>query len=161
MDGSVPWQGGPIPTAAQGGSSRVPWASKVLGSITFLGECSLQPWLWGPTILQASALTGDMQTEEMVFIHALCCAHTLESSQTLAFCFSLRLNIWNVVCIFQKGHVVYLIYGSKEERKSRLDSFWFSVVYKCENWGSIMLCLPLIISQMSVYMLFDMNNYFL
>lgn len=57
------------------------------------------------------------------------------------------------MCIFQKGHVVYLIYESKEERKSLLDSFWFSIFYKCENCGSIVPCLPKIISQVSVYML--------
>lgn len=50
---------------------------------------SLQPRLLGPTILQASAVTRDMQTKEMVLILALCRTHKLKSSQTLAFCFSL------------------------------------------------------------------------
>lgn len=63
-----------------------------------------------------------------------------------------------MVSIFQKGQVVYLIYESKKERKSHLHSFWFSVLYKCENWGNIMPCLPVIIHQMSVCMLFDMEN---
>lgn len=53
---------------------------------------------------------------------------------------------------------MYLIYESKKERKSHLHSFWFSVLYKCENWGNIMPCLPVIIHQMSVCMLFDMEN---
>lgn len=114
------------------------------------GACSL---LTLPFCRDFSSFTKDMQTEEMVLIPSLHSAHTLQSSQTVAFWFSLWLNVGNVVCIFQKGHVVYLIYESKEERKSLLDSFWFSILYKCENWGSTVPCLPMIISQMSVYML--------
>lgn len=56
---------------------------------------SLQPWLLGPTILQASAVTRDMQTKEMFFILALCRTQILKNSQTLAFCFSLWLfKMW-------------------------------------------------------------------
>lgn len=67
-------------------------------------------------------------TEEMDFIPPLYSAHKLQSSQTKAFWFSLWLNVGNVVCTFQKGHIVYFIYESKEERKTLFGS-------KCKNWG--------------------------
>lgn len=114
------------------------------------GACSLST---PPFRRDFSSLTRDMRTEEMVLIPSLRNAHMLQSSQTVAFWFSLSLNAGNVVCIFQKGHVVCLIDENKQERKSLLDSFWFSVLYKCKNWGSIVPCLPMITSQMSVYML--------